>query len=411
MKKILNILLLLSLLVTLNVKADAGPPMFPTIDVEISNKDGAKCYDHDNQLKKTLPYGEKYSASQDIQDENKYFINTEEDYEYCYVSAKDVVVKTKDFKVEEGDKNEIKGKALFLDNVTIYSGPATLFDKVGTIPKGTTLNPEYEYNYYWLYVSYNGMKGFVSRHKGRIVLEALPSEDEDITIVTFAKTPIYSFENWNLEKRKEIGSIPANTEIKNYWTSTDNGGEVYTYYYLTYNGVSGFVPIGNKFDSFAAKCDGYKIQAKKSVDVYKTVEFDDSDISAESIGKIEANKEYDVKYCGMIPEYIYYIPSLKGWVIERDTDPYIIETNKDGEVYDHTVSDEDDDPNPENPISDPDPIEPEKPEPEKPVKETKKLSYDELIMICVGAGILIAVTILVTIKLVNKRKEETNMSE
>ena len=390
MKKIFNILLFLSLLLVLNVKADTGPPTFPEIQIEISNVEGAMCLDNDYNHKELLPYGETYYARQDIQEETFYLVTINDEYDACHVNARDVIVKTKDFKIDEEEKNKVYGQALMLDNITVYSGPATIFNKVGTIPKGVKLKPEYEYNHYWLYVSYKGIKGYISRYKDRVVLEMAPVDNEDITIVTINNAPIYKTSDGNFKDSNILGYIPSNTEITNYWLSTDKGGESSNYYYVTYNGISGFLPISSKFDSFAHNCDNYKIKAKKVAKIYRTVEFNDSDISSESIGTIEANKDYEVKYCGIIPENIYYIPTLKGWVIERNDDPFIVETDQDGNIIDHTIKEKE--PDSDNPKKD-------------NVDDNKVQSNEGLILICVGVGILISLTVFITILLVNKRKK------
>jgi len=405
MKKILNILLFLSLLLVLNVHADAGPPSFPEIKIEISNIEGAMCIDQDNNHKELLPYGATYNARQDLQEETFYLVTINDEYDACHVNARDVVAKTKDFEILEEEKTEVNVQALTLDNVTVYSGPATIFNKVGTIPKGVKLKPEYEYNHYWLYVSYKGIKGFISRYKDKVVLEMVPVDGEDISMITINKTPIYKTSDGNFKDSNILGYIPSNTEITNYWLSTDKGGESPGYYYVTYNGISGFIVSNSKVDSYAHNCEGYTIKSKKEANLYKTVDFDDNGISSEKIGSIEANKDYEVKYCGVVPNSIYYIPSLNGWVIENYDDPYLIVTDQDGKIVDDS---EDTDTN----TSDEPQKDDSKDVPQKvDVKENKGISNGELIIICVGVGILVALTILITILLINKRKNENNTSE
>jgi len=410
MRKILNSLLLFGLLLALNVKADAGPPTLPEIELEISNPDGAKCYDNDDKVVSTLQHGKKYHATQGMYDANKYRVYVNDEIN-CDVSYKDVIANTKDFKIKDDEKENVKGQILFLENVDVYSGPASIFEKVGTVPKGTKIKPQYVYSYYWYYIEYNNIKGFVSRANGEVVAEYVPEDYENVYMMTTSEVDIEDFSG-----KKNLGTIPANTEIKREWESLDRGEHSSTLY-VTYNGISGFVEDG-EFSSFAHKCEGAKVRSYKTTDVYETVEFKSSEddktiIISKVVGKIEANKDYDVTYCNENIDNEYYIPSLKGWVIEQE-EGYLIVTDKDGEVYDHTKLD-DDNKEPEGPTKDtpkePTDVEPpKKDEPTPKKEESKGLSNDELIMICVGAGIIVAVTIGVTIILVNKRKKENNMS-
>ncbi len=471
MKKKFNILLFLSLLLVLNVKADMGPPALPQLEMEVSNPDGAKCYDSESKVNRTLKYGEL--AYGHIDDTDLYDDNFRKDYYKlsfnekevvsCYVKKTDVVVKQDNFKPSEDDKEEGPFALWALKDMKIYSGPSKNFYKeVGAIPKDSKLESSYKLGDYWYYVEYNGIKGYTSSEGGAIVVHIEPE-----IVVTYDKTPIFDheFDYGTTKDSKIIDTIPANKELKVEW-----GTDYSRNNYIEYNGKYGFVY--NHY-SFANKCDGTKIKAKKSVKVYESLDYDDNGkLISKELGTIDSNKDYDVKYCGGGQGWnAYYITSKNGWINENHEDRYIIETDSKGEVFDHTkegiflekieikghsidfsktqysytveLSEEEtklefvvtpnevevDVLNNEDlknnsvvtlkakdedgthtytfkivKAEKPGDVQPPTPKEEPTPDDKKGLTNEELIMICVGAGILIAVTILVVIKLVNKKK-------
>ena len=477
MRKILNGLLLLSLLLVINVKADMGPPVLPTFKFEVINPNGTTCYEtlDDGNIKaiETLKYnsvhygsevgycfsgeGAKYST-------DYYCLETDEGQ--CLIKKGDIAVAKDKFEPVEEDKDpkeELPKEIKALEEIKIYDGPSKNFYKeIGTVPKDTSLKPEFKLRDFWYYIEYNGIKGYISSEDNAIVYKMNP-----IIGVTYYEMDIYDKGEitWkNNDDRKVIGTIPVNTELPIEWAT-----DYHRNYYVTYNGVSGFV---DSHYTFGDKCDGTKIEVKKSVDVYDFVGLSDEYKKHTKVGSLDANQEYDVKYCAGRQGWVaYYITSMNGWIDEDHDDPYIIEKDPDGKVYDHTreaiwlekieikghpfdfkydqtsydIELNDGETNlefvvtPEEvkvevtgnedlkdgsvvtlKITDDDgteiytfniktkkivnDVEPPKPVKPEPKKETRKLSYEELIMICVGAGIIIAVTILIIIKLVNKKK-------
>jgi len=399
MKKILNSLIFLSLLLVLNVKADMGPPSLPTLQARVTNANGATCEDgmKINYDEVVAVYGE----------EGLDYYYVDYNNSECVIKRKDVVIITDSYDLSNATKYENIYDVLVIkkDGVTMYEGPDKGFKTLGTIPYDTMLKPTYYTGTYWKYVEYNGIKGWISGEDNAVVHS--PKYDGDIVYnFSINDLKITATGIWNDSNDKVIGTFPANTEVTNYW-KIDYGHK----YYVRYNGISGFV---DNDETFAYKCDGTKIKVTKKVDVYDVVEAYALKKQT-AVGSIEPNKDYDVKYC--IPGrgfYAYYLTDKNAWVQEKEaengnnSDLFVIETDSKGEVYDHTKANDPSQDNPKNPSDVEPPKEepvPEKEQAPKPEpKNDKKLSNEELIMICVGAGVLIAVTILVIIKLVNKKK-------
>ncbi len=399
MRKILNSLLLLSLLLVLNVKADMGPPVLPILEMEVSNPYGAKCYDSDSKVNRTLKYGELVYGY--IDDTDLYDDNFKKDYYqlsfnegeviYCYVKKTDVVVKQDNFKPSEDDKEKGPFALWALKDIKIYSGPSKNFYKeIGSIPKDSKLESSYKLGDYWYYVTYNGITGYIS------------GESQDLINKITETIVMYEPNDYKIESGKV--TIPAGEEFKEYWV-TDYERVVY----VVYNGklVNTTIHKVGDYNYFATKCNGSKIEALKELPVYSY----ENNIK-KKINTLEVNKKYDVEYCFQgyrENREAYYIPSLKGWIDEEyggdgeEVRSPIVFYDKDG----NSNRDEQEDPKQEEPTEkpkNPGDVQPPTPKPEPTPDDKKGLTNDELIMICVGAGILIAVTILVVIKLVNKKK-------
>jgi len=486
MKKLFNILIMVSLLMVINVKADMGPPIFPTLEFEVTNPDGAKCYDYELlKVSKTYAYGSVVETTEEnpYSDElsNYYSIEFKTDnyYETCFIKRSDLSIKQDDYKVDEEaiEKNNSHYQIWALEDVKIYSGPSTNFYKeLATLPKDTKLEPMFYLPEFWYYIEYNGVKGYVSSEKEAIVNNRYAEGEYFTTLDSdMYERPLSIDEN---EEYKTLTTVPANTSIKNYWET-----DYYQFIYFEYNGTYGFLNnVG-----FATNCAGSKIKAINGLTVY-----DNLGAKRLKLGTIPKDKEYDVTYCyEQYSDRGYYLPAMKGWVYnnyiahdyEKD-DPedviapweFVVFTNEKGEVDDprneanilekveivgheiefskstksYTVEiTEDEDklnfvvtPQTEGidiNIKNNDNLtngsvvtleigddnkrytfefnikvkEPEKQEPSKDVIPPKKdedkkdgLSDQTLIIICIGAGVLVALTALVTILLVNKRNKK-----
>ena len=471
MRKILNSLLLLSLLLVLNVKADMGPPAFPKLKGEVKN-DNTKCYkDMDfKEVERVLAKGtvievENYGAG-----EYSYHYDLTNEEAYCYIHLEDLNFFNQKYELSNEDKLEKEIDLMVIESkgVEMYKGPSTYFEKLNkVIPKGTKLKTQYRMGDFWYYVTYDGVSGYISSEKTAIVNNEVQGQKYfTVYAINIQKIGSERQNDENNEKINVIGEIPANTLIEVNW-STDYD----RYYYVDYNGTTGLI---GKMDGFAEGCSGGKIVAKRDLDVY-----DNLGSKRAKIGTVSKGKEYAVSYCyDFYDEEGYYITELKGWIYNRVSESnylphvdFVKYTNSKGEdpyegsvvlekleikghdigfaknKTEYTVELSEEETKLEFVVTPdevdvevlnnedlknnsvvtlkvkdedgthtytfkivkaekPGDVQPPTPKPEPTPDDKKGLTNEELIMICVGAGILIAVTILVVIKLVNKKKKE-----
>ena len=99
MKRILNIAIIISLLLVINVHADEITPVVNKVRVEITNKDGAYCYDYDgNKTTKTISYGKVIEV-------------LEQDGSYLY-GEDSCLLKKEDLKLVDNDEPTLSNKNL-----------------------------------------------------------------------------------------------------------------------------------------------------------------------------------------------------------------------------------------------------------------------------------------------------------
>ena len=224
MKRILCLLLLLSLVLAVKVKADSGGPMVIEYKATVSNKNGAVCYERDgNNYKKknkTLPYGKELEIYAEA--ENGY-INISED-ECWYIKVSDIKTKSDSLSITaEGVEKITPVRAIVLakGGLNLRKGPAVAYGRITTILQYTVVDVSYRAGSYWNYVEYNGKKGWISATNGY-----LGFQNEEI---------LYSHKQIEIKDQKGniIGQIPPFTEIVDYLDLVDyyNGAN----YYVVYN--------------------------------------------------------------------------------------------------------------------------------------------------------------------------------
>ena len=319
MKKIINVFIVILFVLTLTVKADSGGPMFPTVSAEVKNNN-VKCYDSydlKGEAPVTLNKGQVISVRYV---DGKRYEYTEK--EYCYVDANDLIVGQRKYEMTAEDKLSEPKDLLIVDpnGAQMYSGPLTEYSKVDmVIPTGTIIKTHYQIGSLWYYVTYNEVSGYITSMKNAIVHKL--SNEPSGKLYTVDDMDMDGFDG------KKVGTIPALTEITDYW-STDDTRQVY----LTYNEVSGFIP---GFYTLASDCTGTKVKVLSAAPVYKKIVRSENG-KMQKVTTATANKDYAVTYCfGGQGENGYYISSLNGWLyFQYDDKIDYIETDKDGNVYD-----------------------------------------------------------------------------
>ena len=371
------------LLGVIGVKADMGAPSVVSQEVMVANKDGAYCYNikYDSngrtfsKTDKKVPYGKTFKIWEDVGVE--YVGVSSEGYYDCYVSANDVVSKNDEFDItssKEVQKIDTK-KAIILknDGVLLKKGPGIAFSTIATIPKGSIINISYRAGTYWFYAEYNGLGGWVNGQD-----EAFAYDDSAILIYPY-DNDIYD------SNKKVIGKIPAYEEITDYLELVSHGTNNY---YVNYKGI-----IGSIYTAYP-KVNG-KLRLKKDIKLYEDVD------GKKLINTIKKGTECDyslIKHADF-PEgnTSIYVPSLKGWLIYQ-------------EDYNNTAYEE---------IGETKVLKKEKgylgeglfgenvPSKDKDNPSTSmKVNNNDLVMICVIGAIILSVTIIVVIKLVNKKKNK-----
>ena len=324
MKKLFNILILFSLLLVINVKADSSGPMFPTVPAEVKN-DNTKCYEYYDFKGQTITLNKGKIIDARYVDGKRYEYNSDDDeVGTCYIKAEDLIVGKQEYKLSREEKlSDPIDLMIVSDNgVEMYSGPLEEYSKLNmVIPKGTVLKTYYRIGTSWYYVTFNDVSGYITSVNRGIVYKESEAE--------YSKIKRYPIDDMDIKDAsgKKVGTLPAITEISDYWYTDE-----YRECYITYNGISGFV---DAFYTVAEDCTGSTLKVLSKVPVYKTIARGEGKTSTK-IGTAEANKAYNPKYCfNGQGESGYYIPSLNGWLYfgyEDETD--YIETDTEGHVYD-----------------------------------------------------------------------------
>ena len=216
------------------VYADMSAPMIEPYKAYVSNPEGANYYQQKNDILVSvgkLEYGDTITINYEMQ---------ENGVNYAYFQ--DGIIKIEDIKMANEtsfDNNASKYDEpinitiLANEGVKIYKGPAYIYPTTGTtIPKGKELtaymDKEYKNMSPWYYVSYDGTSGWICILNGSVGYEANIDK-----IICPNTTNIYEDANG----KKAIKTIPANTIITDFM-HVDSWSQSY---YVTYNGVSGYV--------------------------------------------------------------------------------------------------------------------------------------------------------------------------
>ena len=386
---LLSLILLISVF-AYNVKADMGAPQFREIELVVINPDGVDYYDYNNNFAGHLDKDDIVYITYEM--DNSYSIGkkvSESGYEYIssigYISKLDgfsIVQEEVDPTKLEDDysitKLDSKETALVVneDGVDIYKGPASLYDKVGHINKGTELTYEYGINgeggITHIYVNYKGKKGWVEVLKGAVYLEnkAQYVSFSDITLSCGVMpkgsiiTPKYKTDSWTHKVLIEYNGC----ELLHNTLKDQELVYIYPVNYTVSNDITVYKTPDTSSDVLTT------IKADSDVIVIATTEpmLEDKDIKF-------------VKY-----------GDITGYVLDSDSS-FTYKSNVEEEIkIDDTV------------IKKEEPKEDKKEEKTDNKKENKKfeISLKEIIILCVAFAVLLIVTAVVVIILINKKSKE-----
>lgn len=399
--------------------ADMGAPEIEPYKASVSNVNGAKYYNHEGNEAGKLDYGTVITISYEIEnwetkERTATFSLSEEQYEFYTISINDITPledEAEKVKYSKEDKEELI--VLTEDGVEISEGPAYAYKKTGVvIPKGEKLTgyrtEKMGSAVPWFYVTYEGTSGWVCELNGVIGYE---KDYEDQKLLTPRATKIYK----NADYRKAVGVIPANTILTDFLEIDDWSQG----YYVTYEGVSGYLSNGYCAVNFPwleteKKSFEYEVNYPE-VKLYKEANTN-SEALSENIPegtKLEYFYGEDLRFTGWI--YTSY-NNVNGWVyyMEDGTDyksylqdanslaiaqeleeNEILEEEIIGETSENTTNYIDEETTPTN----------------ENVTEVFKesgstiVSANQIVILCAMFGVTIAVTSLVTIALVNRKKK------
>ena len=231
---------LVCLCVPLFVKADMDAPSVKEYTASVSNPEGAITYSYEENgvaKKGVLAFGTTITVQyeEEVSDELYANVHTYEggNYNNYLVKIEDItIIKDGEIKVDYDLKKD--GIVLANEGVDVYTGPAYAYEKTGTIlPKNAevVLYGIKDASDAWMYVEYNGSKGFVCVLDGVIGLEKL-----ERGVMTYDITRVYDkMSDVREDAYKEI--IPRNVRIEDVWR-VDPWSQSY---YIEYNGIKGYV--------------------------------------------------------------------------------------------------------------------------------------------------------------------------
>ena len=378
MKKIKLLFIMFISLFVINVKADMGPPSISTHKVMVTNKEGTYCYENGNKTDKLIPYGTMLEVSMDIQGSYIYVHNNDYDCDVKYsdVSAK---IQSFDLKTEGVEKIEpVKAVILANNGLNMRKGPSITYSKIITVPQYAVVTLQYRSGTYWFYAEYNGTSGWITGMNGYFGVE-----NKNI-LYSYKETKIYNYNN-----KTVLGKIPANTEITDYLELFNRTGNQY---YVIYNGIKGYI------------IDDMYYKTVKPGKIKLIQDFDVTDENGKLVKKITANQELEYN---MLNLYSLYIKE-KNIELPRSKDIYedIVKADvaikKSGYIGEGLFGEKKELPQEKENI---DIIQ------ETNNKENSgKTSTETIIIICLLAGILLALTALVIIKIINSKKNKIDIN-
>ena len=404
MKRILNLILLILLIVPISVKADMGAPEIEPYEAVVNKVEGINYYtnDYDSNLEKSVLKKEgvlEYETKIKIQYEEKIngeiygmFWNEDESNSSSYlVKLQDVILLNDSYVINEDNNEDYTYKldkervatVLKDDGIIMRKGPASAYSSVGeVIPKGTKLTITHSSGV-WYYTEYNGVKGWICELYGEIGFytkeNLFVAKDLDITS---------NDSSWFGENERPLkikGTIPANTLIKEFYVIDGWSWG----YYVTYNGISGYIDKESVCYDVDISEDSKEMITKTEKTLYTSAD----KTSEILIDKIPPNTKIKYK-CGIghnVYSWIYIEYNNKiGW-IEYDPEDFYDEFLEE-EIPTTTTTT-----TTQKVII---------------VDETKSgMAPLEIIILCIFAAIIIALTHFVLIIFINKKKKKVEKVE
>lgn len=429
MKKIIKLFLLFILLIPISVKADMGAPEIMGYYVTPKSMDGANYYDGNPSEKNvagTIMYGDKVQVIYESSYSGELIGTIEIGNDSYDIYLKDYITVSEYYKPSINDsyteKVNFTGKVLDQKGLKMYKGPSEAYESYDfTIPFGTEIKVEYRNMSIWLYGEYNGTKGWFMFYEGSFGIHEKSTKEP---LLIAAKVDIKESLS---SDAKTLGTIPALESLEEYYILDPWAWS----YYVTYNGVTGYIDSEKTLDYVSEEYKTEKNIVGKDVTVYETAEE-----NAKKVGTLKALKVFyipgsvgnhsDYYYIecddlkGFIPndyEDLYFIPEsdeyyydlLEGKItyeeylkIDEDEE---IDDDYEEELEDYYEDEEIDEKETEEIDKD------EKKSDTSPADDKSSFGPKEMVILCVGGAVIVALTAIVTIILVNKKSKKNSKKE
>ena len=382
MKKLFYLFLGVLLFLPTLVNADLSAPIIKEYKASVINPNGAAIYEYDDDDRyvatdDVIPYGKEVFVENESSNGDGFIDvnlgNVEESY---HIKLKDVTLITKNYRINKDELTD-KEEAIVLKEVKIKKGPAEAYDSTDIIiAKGTNIyiqwfkdldNEEkdpsennYDVDNPWVYVEYNGTKGFINTYGGTVAYRELKSEVMNSTTVDIR----------DIDSNKTIKTIPANTIMKSQiylldpWSSD---------YYIIYEGTKGLV---DEY-LFVVKDEEKEFTATKKLNIYDEAGYNKKGKVKTTIptGTIVKSSFYSIADACTV---YYEKGDLTGWIYSEYNDDGECGLTWEEDLYDENIVQE-----------------------KKPVKKGLNILY-------IGVGSIIVLILLVgtTVVLINKKKRE-----
>lgn len=381
MKKILLFIISLVVLIPCVVLADMGAPMVRPYEAEVTNPNGAVIYENSNNqytpTSKKIDYGQTLTV--DMEEAGYIWVSLDEDNISGFISIKDVTVTDDSLKdIWLGEKVD----GLVLVDSEIKKGPSDAYKSTGdTITAGTkvTVRMINDTSTPWVYIEYNGKKGYANSYEGAIVYKWEESKEYLIPYEREIRTLVKD----GYSEANIVGKIPSYTIVKDpYFTD----GWSYSMY-IDYNGKKGFI-----YNMAAIKNSGnYKLI--KNSDIHESIESD-----SKVIGKLDAGYIFkdpfiyeDHGECAVF--YESEDKKIKGWITylwDEENEP-IKKIDDQGNVVEESTT--------------------TKVTNNKEKDKEIKLSKKDYVIMCVIVATSVSLTAIVTSILINKKNKKAVSNE
>lgn len=440
MKRILIVLAVLLTFIPCVAKADMGAPEIMGYYVTPRSMDGANYYEYDSGKEKyvvagKIEYGKKVYVNFEDSSYGELMGSIEINDEYYNIYLKDFLTVNNEYKPnlkdEDTEKVDYLLTVLNKDGIKMYKGPSKAYSTIeGKIPYMTELRITYNNGDIWAYTEYNGNKGWVCVYGGDLgnyYKTSSPSLITASSIGLYDSPDVFGEGESNL-----LVTIPAGEKFFEYYALDEWTWD----YYVEYNGHKGYVST-----EYVMTFSDVLYQIKENIATSSTKIYASVDDDAKVIGTLKPMEEfYILGSVGRKSDYLYIeYNNLKGYISyfgEEEEDGFYIISDDDEYFYDlvngemtldeYESLDDDDYEDNEDPDIEDDPsieedeeqdtdedkeVEPgigtdDKTSTNNSTKKEKgvKISSTDLVLLCVCGALVIALTAVVTIVLVNKKK-------